>query len=336
MPNDFLLIPGTGGTRLKTDQGVDLGYPIRMKLGALTGGLVGKSPAELGRLLSMEHQPGQLAPVKSSLEPGISIVSGDVLDVAYNQIPNTAKRFVYDWRADLEFNARRLKDFLDQTPPGKKWDIVAHSQGGLLVILASKLMAAETDFAKVASTVFLVGVPLAGTVNSATALITGSNLGESAAPIMKKVMRTWPALYQMLPAWPMVRMPNGRLAPPEKQHYEPSGWNGHGGISVHLLQRMRDTHKKLRDPMSHLDDVHVFWMLASNRDTTVMLKRSGGKISSAKALGNKGDTLVPYNQSISWLGNQIAQFVVNYTSTVNEHSMMLNDPKIVTDIENLR
>jgi hypothetical protein len=337
MPSTILLVPGTGGTRLQTGAGADLGYPERLQIGALTGGLIGTNPDELEELLSMEHAPGQLEPVRTSLKANTTISSGDVLDLAYNLVPTSATRFVYDWRADLRFNAQRLKDFLETTTPnGTRWDIISHSQGGLIVLLASMLMDAEDAFARYVRTVFLVGVPIAGTVNAARALITGSNLGETAAPIMKKVMRTWPSIYQMMPAWPMVRLPSGNVAPDDQQHFELPGWDGHEGISEDFLLRMQQTQKKLRDPFSHLDDVKVFWMLASNRNTTVMLRRKQGKITADGALDNKGDTLVPLVQSLRWIGEQHRNYVVNYERGVNPHAWLLDDPIVMANITDLR
>ncbi len=329
-----LLIPGTGGITLENSEGEDLGYPAKMKIGALTGGLIGRDPAELEDLLSMSHVAGKLAPEKSSLAPGISIEPGDVIDVAYNQFQNGFERFLYDWRADLRYNAVRLVDFLkSNTGANTRWNVVTHSQGGLLLILASKLMANESDFARYVRRAVLVAAPIAGTVNSAKALISGSNLGEGAAPIMRVVMRTWPALYQMMPAWKMV-FRNSKAVAHEKQHFEIGGWDGHPGISEDLLLRMRDTQRKLRDPLSHMDGIRVSLLMARNRLTDLGLKRTT-KITASPVARVKGDTLVPFGQTLRWLGEHVMEHVVSYPSTVNEHSMLMNDPLVAADAKRL-
>jgi hypothetical protein len=101
MANMNLLVPGTGGITLMNQLGEDLGYPVKMALGVLSDGLLGLSADELVALLSMDHRPGQLAPAKTSLAPGVSIRPGHALQVAYNQVPASFNHFLYDWRADI-------------------------------------------------------------------------------------------------------------------------------------------------------------------------------------------------------------------------------------------
>jgi hypothetical protein len=181
MADSYLLVAGTGGITLMDSQGKDLGYPAKMEIGVRTGGLLFSKPEELVPLLSMSHVPGQDAPAQTSLCPGLSIRPGHVLDVAYNLVPSSFNRFLYDWRADLLYNARLLHDFLvERQPAGGRWRVTGHSQGGLLIVLASKLFPNDDDFAKCVAAVALVGAPLAGTVNAARALIRGDLMGESA------------------------------------------------------------------------------------------------------------------------------------------------------------
>jgi len=86
MANASILVPGTGGTTLMDNSGRDVGYPIKMRLGAASKGLLGLPAEAFRELLSMEHIPGQIAPAKTSLKPGTSLRPGHVLEVAYNQI----------------------------------------------------------------------------------------------------------------------------------------------------------------------------------------------------------------------------------------------------------
>src|SRR5687768_1688000 len=211
MANSGLLVPGTGGITLMDNKGNDLGYPVKMRLGVLTKGyLAGLSAAELVELLSMEHNPGQWAPAKTSLKPGVSIRPGHVLQVAYNQVPATYNAFLYDWRADLRWNAQQLNDFMMQRKPQDgRWNLVGHSQGALLIILASKLLPAPQRFEDLVASVTLVGAPIAGTINSAAGLLNGDQMGAAGVPAFQKILRTWPALYQMLPAWPSLVQDDG-------------------------------------------------------------------------------------------------------------------------------
>jgi hypothetical protein len=48
----------------------------------------------------------------------------------------------------------------------------------------------------------------------------------------------------------------------------------------------------------------------------------------------KGDSLVPYQQTLSWIGDHIKPHVVAFKSGVNQHAFMLNDPAIVPVVLN--
>jgi pimeloyl-ACP methyl ester carboxylesterase len=158
MANMNLLVPGTGGITLMNNLGEDLGYPVKMQIGVLSAGLLGLRANELIDLLSMDHRPGQLAPAKTSLKPGTSIRPGHVLQVAYNQVPSSFSHFLYDWRADIRYSAGQLLDFLrERRPVAGRWNLVGHSQGGLLIVAASKLLSDRAAFAELVASVVLVG-----------------------------------------------------------------------------------------------------------------------------------------------------------------------------------
>ena len=155
-----------------------------------------------------------------------SLAPGWVLRVAYSQVQDFNK-FRYDWRADLRHSAAQLKDFIEgTTPTGGKWNLVGHSQGGLLIILASKLMDTPEWFSESVATVTLVGTLLAGTLNSAQAMLVGDNAGARLAPVIRRTIRTWPAIYQMLPSWPAVLKAGGTPAADSRQLKQPGGWPG--------------------------------------------------------------------------------------------------------------
>src|SRR3954471_11193817 len=117
MANSSVLVPGTGGITLMDTNGNDLGYPAVMRIGVATGGLVGRTAAELVDLLSLAHVPGQIAPAKTSLVPGLGSRPGHTLEFSYNQFPATFNRFLYDWRTDLRHSAGQLLDYLRERKP---------------------------------------------------------------------------------------------------------------------------------------------------------------------------------------------------------------------------
>ena len=69
MADRTLLIPGTQATNLLNQDGGRVYNVVRVNLGLVKKDL-GKDPAVWVKILSMEHAPGQLAPVRTSLQPG--------------------------------------------------------------------------------------------------------------------------------------------------------------------------------------------------------------------------------------------------------------------------
>lgn len=332
MPNASILVPGTGGTTLMDNSGRDVGYPIKMKLGSASKGLLGLPAEAFRELLSMEHHPGQIAPAKTSLKPGTSLRPGHVLQVAYNQLPAEVNHFLYDWRADLRYSAGKLLDFLEhRRPTGGRWNMVGHSQGALLIVVASKMMGDPDAFSRLVASATLVGAPLAGTLNSYQALLTGEAAGKPAAGTFKEILRTWPALYQMLPAWPSMCTEPGAPCPDDDQLMHLNCWRGVDGIQEEFLRRGLEVQAMLRDPFSHMrGDMRVSVLLARNRNTGVEIRRNGDLLHPDPITSQKGDGLVPLERTISWVGDHVRRFVVAFDAPAREHAFMLSDPAIAT------
>ncbi len=328
MANSSVLVPGTGGITLMDSNGNDLGYPVMMEIGVLTGALIGKSAQELISLLSMAHVPGQLAPVKTSLVPGLSIRPGHALEVAYNQVSSTVNRFLYDWRADMRYSAQQLLAYLqERRPPDGRWNLIGHSQGGLLILLASKQLADPNGFAQLVRTIVLVAAPIAGTVNSAAAVIGGDLMGPAAEPAFQQIVRTWPALYQMMPSWNAVVMPDG--TPAANQLLDPECWNGMAGISADLLSRASAAQGLLADPFSQLGgDIRLSIVMARTRPTGNNLEQTGGGLTAQSLSFELGDTLVPYGTTVARLGTA-AQYVKAMTGPIREHAFLCDDPAVM-------
>ena len=83
------------------------------------------------------------------LEDGTFVVKGEVLRVPYDGLPVDIW-WRYDWRADLRFNAHKLLQTLrDESQNGVRWNLIGHSQGGLVIVLASKLAESPREFASI-------------------------------------------------------------------------------------------------------------------------------------------------------------------------------------------
>ncbi len=334
MPNANLLVPGTGGITLEDADGNDVGWPVLMRLKGVIRGVQGKSDEELVELLGMDHRPGQLAPVKTSLQPNVSLHPGRVLRVAYNQLQRDVNQFLYDWRADLRHSAGQLLDFLrDRKPEGGRWNLVGHSQGGLLIILASKLLEEEDEFSRYVASATLVAAPAAGTLNAAEAILVGDNAGARLAPVMRRTIRMWPAIYQMLPMWPAVVDSDEEPVADEHQLTDTGGWPGVEGIQEDLLLRAREAHSLLRDPLSFMEEVDVRFFWAENRDTRTAIRRpTSGPLGWEPVRIEKGDTLVPFATTLRTIGTEHGPRVTRFPAPCEPHAYLCCDDGVISRV----
>lgn len=333
MPNEqpTLLVPGTQATSLKDEDGT-VYNAVRVQLRIGRGDVGDRDPDEVGALLSMEHAPGRLQPVRTSLEAGTFVRKGEVLRVPYDGLPVDVW-WRYDWRADLRWNALKLLTTLRQeSHDGRRWNLIGHSQGGLVIILASKLAASPREFASMVGRVVLVGAPIAGTVRALEAILFGrEDMGEENAPGLLAAARTWPALYQMLPSWPSALDNNEKPRPREKQFNQPGGWgklmNGAHPIQEDLLTRARETQALLTGPFSHLAGVDTLTVMGKRQMTPISVPLKGGKYVQ-KYKNQKGDSLVPEKITSRHLGDPVHDRRKIFTGKVNAHAMLCIDPDV--------
>lgn len=326
-----LLVPGTQATALKDQNGNTVYNAVRVQVRIGRQDLGGRPADLIGKLLGMEHAAGLLKPIRTSLEDGTFVVRGDVLRTPYDGLPVT-DWFRYDWRADLRFNAYKLLQTLrDDAPAGVRWNLIGHSQGGLIVALASKLAASPREFASMVGRVVLVGAPLAGTVRALEAILFGrEDLGEENLPGILAAARTWPALYQMLPSWPAAVNRNGTALPPTEQFIWPGGWGPlmNEGIQEDLLLRARETQALLAGPFSHLTPgVDTLTIMGKRQMTPVSVPKRGLSFVQ-KYKNQQGDSLVPEALTTSAIGSPLFDRRRIFTGKVNAHAMLCVDPDV--------
>lgn len=158
--------------------------------------------------------------------------------------------FPYDWRLDAVGNARLLIRKIDELrqklkKPALKFDIVAHSMGGLLARYAA--MYGDTDLpagrakprptwagAKYFDKIVLLGTPNEGSALSLNALVNGYSIGSIRIDLpfvqdsSKFLVFTIPAVYELLPAPGTLKAYDDRLEPIDVDIYDPKTWTKYG------------------------------------------------------------------------------------------------------------
>jgi pimeloyl-ACP methyl ester carboxylesterase len=158
--------------------------------------------------------------------------------------------FAYDWRLDNVANARQLIRRIEQLKlklgkPQLKFDVVAHSMGGIICRYAA--MYGDADLrdgdgkaeptwagAKHFDKVILLGTPNEGSANSLNALVNGLSIGNIRIDLpfvqdsSKFTAFTIPAVYQLLPAPDTIRAFNDKLEPVSLNIYDPKTWSKYG------------------------------------------------------------------------------------------------------------
>jgi pimeloyl-ACP methyl ester carboxylesterase len=339
MTDPVLLVPGTQATTLRDSRQTRVYNAVSAGLPLFGKSLGGRPRSQWVELMSMSHVPGHLEPERTSLEPGEQILPFSVVQTPYQLFPKYYEEWPYDWRADLRWNADRLLSELRSRvgDDGTRMTLVGHSQGGLLIVLASK-RAEEGEFARLVSRVILVGVPFAGTMRAVEALVFGSpSFGKKHRDLALRMARSWPAIYQMLPAWDAVTDARGNPLPPEEQLLSPGGWPAgqSEGISEDMLERARSVQEDLVDPFEKFGPgVAVTTVLSNNQTTGVRLVRSGNRLDRIESEKRSGDDLVPYEQTIRWGGNSFAFTVTPFAGQTRSHAELCADPTVAAFVIN--
>jgi len=120
--------------------------------------------------------------------------------------------FIYDWRQDNVYTARKLDKFIarireDYADPALKVDVIAHSLGGLITryfvrygtvdVLDDNEFPVNQDGAEKIRRVILLGTPSLGSLGALRTLIRGFKIGLGVVP--PEVVVTFPSTYQVLP-----------------------------------------------------------------------------------------------------------------------------------------
>ena len=346
MADRNLLVPGTQATTLRDQHGTTVYNATRVSLGFQKDDLGGRRPTEWQALLSVAHEPARVEPTLTSLLPPTEISPGPVVMTPYDRLPRPLDTFPYDWRLDMRLNAERLLGHLRTSKPADgRWNLIGHSQGGLVIVLASHYTNHPEEFSRLVARVVLVGCPIAGTLRALEAIAVGrGDLGEEASlyDAARGMAQTWPALYQMLPCWDSVVDPGGNALPESKQFTSIGGYPGvwKRGVSEDLLGRARLAHGLMERPLSRFGTgVVALVVQGQKQDTPTWVTRDGAMLATTNnKLGSRfeldfsttaGDTLVPSDETVKWAGRRYDKRTMKLTRKVKAHAFLC-DGKFVT------
>ncbi len=157
--------------------------------------------------------------------------------------------FSYDWRRDNVENAQILLEKLDGlriklSRPDLKFNVIAHSMGGLLTRYAAMYGSADLTSraprptwkgASYFNSILMVATPNAGALSSLDSIINGFSLfgsGKINLPFVQNLSRadlfTIPSIYQLLPHAGTARVFDENLKPLKVDIYNPAVWERYG------------------------------------------------------------------------------------------------------------
>jgi pimeloyl-ACP methyl ester carboxylesterase len=163
--------------------------------------------------------------------------------------------FPYDWRQDNVETARELVRRIEALKrklnrPDLKFNIVAHSMGGLIARYAAMYGDADlpADGSKIVPTwagasainkIFMLGTPNAGSADAFQTLLEGYSVTEGLRRrirLLNKLSRedalTAPSIFQLMPHSASVRFLDGDLKPLQVDLYDPAVWRQYGWSPV--------------------------------------------------------------------------------------------------------
>ncbi len=162
--------------------------------------------------------------------------------------------FAYDWRLDNVANAQRLVRDVEALKrklkrPDLKFDLVAHSMGGIISRYAAMYGDADLPMgnrkavptwagAKLFDKVILLGTPNEGAAGALGSLLNGYTLGGFRIDLpfiqdtSKFTVFTIPSAYQLLPAPGTLRAFDEKLKPLTIDLYDPKEWTKYGWNAI--------------------------------------------------------------------------------------------------------
>ncbi len=205
--------------------------------------------------------------------------------IDYGSDHYTCFQFDYDWRRDNVENARRLHEFILEkkayverelyrrygSEREVKFDIIAHSMGGLLTRYFLRYGARDLpldgsappvtwDGSRYVEKAILVGTPNAGSVHALRQLVSGIDFSVLLPAYSPAILGTMPAVYQLLPRTRHGRVVDDRTGQPVRDLFDPGYWERlNWGLAAHgqdevlqwLLPGVGDRRERRRIALDH-------------------------------------------------------------------------------------
>lgn len=272
----MIVIPGILGTELinsKTGETVwpsafrteQEGLPISPDLAANRDDLVPGKILETVRLARVLPEIYVYRDLLEALRRYAGYRDGDWENPGANGYQDTFYLFPYDWRKDNVANARELVNRVERLKsklqrPDLKFNIVAHSMGGLIARYASMygdadLPAGEGPIqpswagAAHISKIVMIGVPNEGSTDAFASILDGYSVTEGLrrrVPLLNKLTAedivTVPSVFQLLPHRDAVKFLDENLQAIEIDLYNVEVWKRYGWSVIYSSPEFRRRH----------------------------------------------------------------------------------------------
>ena len=258
--NPLILVPGLTGSELrdkktgekiwikafKSDKSDDIRLPISTDIASMSDNLVAGDVIRDVQFAGVSVRDVYGGFVKRMTAAGYHEERWD--KPSEKDVENSLFVFPYDWRLDNVANARLLIKSIEQLKtklkrPDLRFDLVAHSMGGIISRYAAMYGDADLPAVKAVPTwagakdidkVVLLGVPNEGSISSLGALLNGFTFGGIRIDLpfvqdsSKFTVFTIPAAYELLPAPGTLKAYNENLEPFDVDLYDPKTWAKYG------------------------------------------------------------------------------------------------------------
>ncbi|HEV2835740.1 MAG TPA: hypothetical protein VGW58_10510 [Pyrinomonadaceae bacterium] len=231
---------------------------------------------------------------------------GDWENPAVDGDRDTFYVFSYDWRRDNVANARELVQRLERLKqrlqrPDLKFNVVAHSMGGLIARYAAMYGDADLPPDDVAirptwqgaahiSKIVMIGTPNEGSSDAFATLVEGYSITEGLrrrVPLLNKLtaedaVRT-PSVFQLMPHRAAAKFLDENLQPLEIDLYDPAVWKRYGWGAINSSEFRRsyngngeDLDAYLAATLKRARRFHDALDAVENSDSPVVLLAIGG------------------------------------------------------------